>query len=302
MVYYTEEEMTAMLSLKEDMPKDFDTSSMFYSLEVVPIKLLQPLDEREKCIYEEKRLNSGISGHKKAYARRKERECQDVLWDVKIKEKSEGYFDAHGNYIVEKGTEEDDVAWIVKKKGSVHGPYSTGEMLELHTRGDLKGMLVRRDCYRSFVEYSELCNVPFLFTDRMDETVLNEIFAEKSLQKNKKMESMPFYDTHVHPVEKVKDKKIAVADRLDSCTRTRGLLKKRNVAVGPSDIFECIKGIMKDMAVERIMGMTGLCAADSAEILDVFLEEIGIQVCKDVDKDGFNIQVMNEKRNVKGKK
>ncbi|ELQ75759.1 hypothetical protein THOM_1287 [Trachipleistophora hominis] len=311
MFYYTEDQMMSFLTLKEERPEDFDTTNPFYSLDTMPLKVLSSLDEREQAIYEERRLNSGISAIRKTQViKRREREYSDALWDIKIKEKNEGFFDSQGNYIVEGGIEheyEEEVCWLMKKGRCMLGPFNQKEMLEMHERGDLAGSLIRRDVDKVFVEYEQLKDVPCVFTGNMDERMLNEIFTNAHLHKKEGSATtdMPFYDACTQMVDEPPpppEKKKTLADRLEECTRTIALLKKRNLTIRLYDIFVCIKGMKKDAAVQKMASITGLCTADNAELLDAFLEEVGVQVCRDVDKDGFYIKVQSGKRNVKARR
>ncbi|ELA46749.1 hypothetical protein VCUG_01775 [Vavraia culicis subsp. floridensis] len=309
MFYYTEDQMMSFLTLKEERPEDFDTANPFYSLDTLSLKVLSAFDEREQAIYEEKRLNSGISTVRKTHvAKRREKEHPDALWDIKIKERNEGFFDSQGNYIIEGGVEheyEEEVCWLIKKGGCMQGPFNQKEMYDMHERGDLIESLIRRDVDKVFMEYEKLKSVPRIFTSNMDEHALNEMFSNAHLHKKEgaAVTDMPFYDTCTHMAdEPPHEKKKTLADRLEDCTRTRNLLKKRNLTIRLYDIFVCIKGMKKDAAVEKMRGITGLCMADNAELLDSFLEEVGVQVCKDVDKDGFYIKIPSGKRNVKARR
>lgn len=275
MPFYSEGEMMDILSRLEEKPEDFDTSYQFFSLEKIPIKIFSAFDEREQMIYEEKKLNYVSSMTRRRFLHKKKE--IDMSWDLRIREKKDGYFDSRGNFIMSGCTDKEelsDLCWLVRKKGCMQGPYNSKEMKNMHEQQELNGSYIKRDTDKIFVEYEKIKQISNVFTQLADEKALNTLYQDAVMQRNgkEKICDMPFYDAA--PVmtfsEKKKEKGKTVKERCAGYKNTIKILKRRQISIEPFNIFSCIKGFKKEEAIEKLKALTGICRPDNEELIDTF--------------------------------
>ncbi|ELA42892.1 uncharacterized protein VICG_00207 [Vittaforma corneae ATCC 50505] len=189
-------------------------------------------------------------------------------WDVDIKAAGPGYFDEAGNYILSK-PKKIHTTWILKRNGSLEGPFSDKEFKLLLNTVSYANYWVKRDFDKGFVPLDKLVEeVPsFNFKE------LNKFFAKNQVVEEYKKDD-EFFETSV-----VNEKS----------TRLTNFLKNHEISASVDFVIKNIKNMRKADAIETLKDITGLDRCVNAALIDLIIESTDYQILCDVDKDGFYI-------------
>lgn len=256
--------------------------------------------------------------YKKEYAEskyfRKERSFKNkneeqVNWNFEAQDQNDGFFDSKGNFIketrsrkiIEKKETKPDILWFFKKNDILEGPYNDNEMLEYYRSGILKGSKIKRITDKVFLDYDIIKNVLNIFKKTINENELNSLFQKELNKKEEKiLEKANEEDFSVRKkqffenLDNESNMLQSIQSHLDGCERTKKMIKRLQLNLTVDSLYKKIKNKDKKGAIHTLQKSTSILKSDISDLIDIFLEEVGIQVVSDVDKDGFFI--IQEKR------
>lgn len=249
-------EILKIIKESQTLPSDFDKNNKIYSPNVIELCIFSQLTPTEEIAYKERRLNSFTSGTVKK---------KDDMWNVDLN--LGGKFDSQGHFIqVDDYKNEDkedyknesrnddnedefiNTFWLIKNKEKIEGPFTLAEMKEK----DLNGLMIKRNTDKNFYEYDKL--------------------------------NVEFYN---YKEEEIKKEEIKEEHWTERCLKSAKFLRKRKCENNIENIQKEIQGLTKMEARSKLLKVTNLNEADVLEFLNIFLAEVGIEICSDVDKDGF---------------
>lgn len=196
------------------------------------------------------------------------------MWDVDTKYTSPGYFDEMGNYILSK-PKKIQTTWLVKRNGVLEGPFSEKEFEALVNTVNHDECMVKRDFDKGFVPLKQLVEkVPsFNFKE------LNKFFSRNQLSDETKKKDDFFEPSIIN----------------EKSSRLTNFLRNHEISASVDFITKSIKGMRKNDAIEYLKEITGLDKCVNTALVDLIIENAGVQILSDVDKDGFYISTENRK-------
>lgn len=200
------------------------------------------------------------------------------VWDADIKTSGPGYFDASGNFILDK-PKKITTTWLLKRNDSIEGPFTEKEFNELLNNVTPAGYWVKRDSDKGFVQLEKLIQEIPKFTASRD---LNRYFSQNQQVEEVKKEDS-FFDTPIFA---------------EKSSRLTNFLRNHEISASVDFIVKTIKGMKKVEAIEVLCGITGLDKGVNIALVDLIVESAGYQILSDVDKDGFYLgrETRKEKR------
>ena len=217
---------------------------------------------------------------------------------------------------------QDDVLWYCMKDGVIDGPLSTRELQETvqqslssseQKQDQEPEIKIKRINDKYFVDYHILKTAKNIFSiDTTDVQKMNELFTEEAKKRDQALKAekvkepvntsrsknskMAFFDNldiddSIPSTENIhKSAALTVAERLAKCNKTEKVIKKFQLTPSVSDLYDLLKNKKKQEGIILLKQEHKLLRSDSIDLIETFLEEIGIQVLSDVDKDVFFIK------------
>ncbi|EPR78120.1 hypothetical protein SLOPH_1758 [Spraguea lophii 42_110] len=247
-------------------PIEINTENILWSdVEHIPVSFT-PLTDLEMQAYEERKINSSPYYGRKVQPKKVYK--KDVDWDIDVKNTSIGYFDKKGQFIKAHKEEEKEVMWIIRDEDkNIKGPYKTRELRDMEKEGSFKNMYLRRVTDRIFIPYEKLKEIENWYSI---EAKLSQLFVE---EKKKEKEIVPQ----------------CIDKNLKNCIKTEKLLKKLKINMSVEELHKKIDKKSRKDSSEILKKENKMIQQDVDDLLDVFLKEIKVKVCIDVDENGFLI-------------
>lgn len=197
------------------------------------------------------------------------KQAKGCVWNVDITSSAPGYFDEHGNFILDKA-QKVSTLWYVRRDGAIEGPLTEAEMKRLSENGGLAGTLVKRDFDKGFVPADGLiAAIPAFYNSKG----LNKYFSANQI---------------IEERERTDDFYSNVVDK-EGNTKLSNFMKSNNITASVKFIINAIKGMRKQEAIDAVKGITGLERAENTILVELIVEKAETQILSDVDKDGFTI-------------
>lgn len=180
-----------------------------------------------------------------------------------------------------------ETLWFIKIQNELKGPLSTSELLTE---------------IRETTEIFKLKKLSDKFFVQCSKKTENELEMEYKINKEQKEQEkaqdtkdiQPVNQENAMPKKKTQPLTLTISDRLEKCQKTHKFLKKLNISLSLEEIFNKAKDKTKNELIDQLYKETSIFKRDLNDFIDCFLEEVGIQVVSDIDKDGF---VINQKCN-----
>lgn len=248
---------------KMAQPKDLSSTSMLLETPVT-LRMISQKDELTKC--SEHIVYRNAKNVKKTFTK--------SIWDMDTKSSAPGYFDEMGNYIIDK-PKKIHVSWLVKRKNVLEGPFTEKEFESFVISAEKEDCWVKRDFDKGFVKLSSLMEeVPTLNFKE-----LNKFFAV-----NQVVDEVKKGDDFFEP---------SIINEKNS--KFSNFLRNHEISASIDFITKSIKGMRKNDAVELLKEITGLDKCVNTALVDLIVENAGVQILSDVDKDGFCISTDKRK-------
>ncbi|AFN83506.1 hypothetical protein EROM_080880 [Encephalitozoon romaleae SJ-2008] len=265
-------------------PDDFVFDKTICTEETNKPKILREYSKEEKACILKKRILA-VAGRKGGWPQKKaSRRESESMWDVDLSRADQGHFDQRGNFIL--GTPRSpSFSWLVKKEGSIYGPFTGREMKEKVNSEELKGTEIRRDIDKGFVSYDSLAIDlgDFLSSEKLDEYFEMHAAIKKPLEKSQEFfEDLSSLSLKRHPKKDLDRSKI-----LEGCVKSRNFLHSRNPSVSLGFMERKISGKSFSDAIKIISNVAGFNKAECEEFLNLFLDESKLSILSDICPDGF---------------
>lgn len=180
-----------------------------------------------------------------------------------------------------------ETLWFLRIETDLKGPLSTSELVaEISTLH--RSVKLKKITDKFFIECSKKTEIELESEYKMRKEQIElekgQHIQDPSLSKQEDVETK----------KKTQPFTLTISDRLEKCQKTHRFLKRLKINLTLEEIFNIAKNKTKNELIDQLYIKTGIFERDLTIFVDCFLEEIGIQVVTDIDKDGF---VINQKSN-----
>lgn len=192
--------------------------------------------------------------------------------------------------VPKESPKEEETLWFLKADSELLGPLTTNELI-----GEIKKsenqVKIKKINDKFFVESQET-TIKSLEKDYSDKKAQVESEKKEILQKS---ESIAESALSSPGMDQVENRGSNLSDKLTNCKSSAKMLKRMGISLKLREIYTLAKDKTKNDAVSELFKATNVPKGDLIDFMDTFLSEIGIQVVKDVDKDGFQINLKQNK-------
>lgn len=186
----------------------------------------------------------------------------------------------------------EETLWFLKTAIQTLGPLSTSELLiEMKKTNEQTKIKKMTDKY--FVECKET---------NQQSLERNYLEKKQKVEQEKKHFEKQNDEKNIEQLEHLtvsKDNKNTNGQdtntRLNMCHKTKRFLKRLNISLSLQEVYNIAKDKIKNDTINDLHKKTSVSKRDLTDLMDCFLEEVGIQVVLDVDKDGFAINTKKNK-------
>ncbi|KRH92474.1 hypothetical protein M153_55770001309, partial [Pseudoloma neurophilia] len=184
-----------------------------------------------------------------------------------------------------------ETLWFFKNDTDLKGPLSTTELLTemKHSDGLAK---IKKLTDKFFVECTKQTETEIEEEYKTNKDLIEQSKSEE-INKSQPEELKPQIPS---PNQRRKSTlTLTISDRLEKCQKSQRFLKRAGITIQLEEIFDLAKNKTKNEFINSLFKETAVNKRDLEDFTDCFLEEIGIQVVTDIDKDGFVIPQKSKK-------
>lgn len=249
------EEILNQLNKKYIKPKDLSDDQQLLDEKCTPHIMTTPTG-LELIALDSKSIHPVLSKYNRP-------DIKSVEWTENVKPIG---FSASGKFLAVDDTKSGDLWFIKGKKMTVRGPYTASEMEAMIKTGELVGSMIKRTSDTIFVSFEKIKKeCPLGFSDPN----LSSVFVMKQ-------EELPVYK-----------KSTEGSTVVERCLKSAQFLKSRNSKLNILGVQKMINGLTKNEALRKLNQTSGMLPEENVKFLSGFLGECGIDICTDVDSDGF---------------
>lgn len=183
-------------------------------------------------------------------------------------------------------------SWLYKKDEKKFGPANILEILKIIKTDKIK-IKSLKDKY--FIDLEEIHEKMKEKKEIDGKELINfyEVKKNEKIEEINKNDKNKKVDNKVNKINnEIKEEIISIDQRLNNCKRSSRILKKLNFSFSLKNLFDLINNKKQKeslILIRKKANNSSILESDCKDLLDTFLEEIGIQVLSDVNKNGFMI-------------
>lgn len=193
------------------------------------------------------------------------------------------------------------ILWIFKTKDGLLGPYD-----ELETKKFIEENIdvithLKRNSDSCYVPINKIKNKNYFKDDVFDE-IIEEV--EEEILLNKKINEMKLKESQKNNEEIKKEKKEVEKreltdeerkEKIEGCVRTRKYMDRIKCNLTLLELESNIRGLSFSKANIKVRKLTKLDVILVNEMLKLFLKEVKIKICSNVDEKGFISRIKRNK-------
>lgn len=278
-----------------ERPKDLKNEELIFGSRVVPV-LFTDTTFAEDEAYASKMLHVGHVSKFFTKPNFKFGEENDIIWN--LEKNKQGTFDEEGRFVLEECFDEpSNTLWFFQvRKDHMHGPFTSAEMREKAKNNELENAMIKRNNDAVCISFKRLKELSLNLFD--NEKGIEAVFLEEIRVKEMKMQKLREHagvDKQEIPEKKVSE--MSITDVLQKCNKSKDFLIRKKSKANIEDVGKKLEGQDKSTCIKTISKITGMGRIDSETFLDIFIEESKLPICSNVDKEGFEIFVINNQKN-----